>query len=168
MTDSNSLAPSRELIDRCTTAVFTPMALRAALELEIFTLLAEGPMTSDDLANALKCNGKRLELLLYALASADFLQVDDGRFSNAPVADYYLVRGKPNYAGGIWENWTTFWRAMLATADTIRSGQPTSKLDFSAMSEEERASLYRGFHANNIRSGKMLGARAGRRAPTQA
>ncbi|MEE8284904.1 MAG: methyltransferase, partial [Alphaproteobacteria bacterium] len=65
--------PSREPIDRLIHAPVTPMAVRAALRLEVFTLLAEGPMTAEELADALGVKPRRLQMLLCQLVVADFL-----------------------------------------------------------------------------------------------
>ena len=50
METETAAPPSREPIDRISYAVFTPMAVRAALQLDLFTALAVGPMTAEELA----------------------------------------------------------------------------------------------------------------------
>ena len=41
--------PSRQPIDNVRLATFTPMAVRAALQLGLFTPLAQGPMSPEEL-----------------------------------------------------------------------------------------------------------------------
>ena len=77
-----STPPSRQPIDRLTYAVVTPMALRAALQLDLFSALANGPMTVDELAYARGVKPRRLNMLLRELVVAEFLERNDGRFAN--------------------------------------------------------------------------------------
>ena len=154
---SSAGAPiSRDLIDNCTQAVFTPMALRAALQLDVFTPLSNGPMTAKALSNALGVDVRRLEMLLYQLVVGKFLDIEDGRFANTKVSDHYLVRGLPSYIGGIHELWTTQWNALLQTAESILTNVPQAKIDFANMSEEELGGFLRGMHGNNLSAGREL------------
>ena len=91
MTTEQAKIPSRALIDNIRTAAVTPMAVRAALQLGLFTPLASGPMTAGDMADALGVKPRRLEALLYQLVLSEFLTVSDGRFANTDMAAYYLV-----------------------------------------------------------------------------
>ena len=67
-------------------------ALFAALKFGVFTKLSEGPATAADLAGD-KIHRDRMETLLTALAGLGLVTVEDGRFSNSPAADAFLVRG---------------------------------------------------------------------------
>ena len=53
MTTEQVTPPSRQPIDNVRLATFTPMAVRAALQLGLFTPLAQGPMTAEELAVSL-------------------------------------------------------------------------------------------------------------------
>jgi ubiquinone/menaquinone biosynthesis C-methylase UbiE len=68
-------------------------ALFAALEIGLFTLLAEGPRTSAALAAETGVARHRLTTLLRALAALGLLIADDEGFRNAPAAQRHLVRG---------------------------------------------------------------------------
>lgn len=68
-------------------------ALFAALELEVFTHLGKGAMTARELAGAAEMHEDRAMTLLTALAGMGLVAVDDGRFSNAPAAEAFLVQG---------------------------------------------------------------------------
>ena len=48
------------------------------------------------------------------------------------------------------------WSGTLKTAETIRSGIPQAKIDYSAMSKDELASYYRGIHATAVAAGRDL------------
>ncbi len=156
MKSEPSAPPSRAPIDHLRDAVITPFAVRAALQLGVFTPLAHGPMTAAKLADALGVKTRRLEMLLYQLVVADFLEVHDNRFANTAMADHYLVVGRPEYFGGIHELWTEMFTAQLQTAESIRTDTPGSKIDFSGMSQEELGGFLRGLHGGAILAGRNL------------
>ncbi|WP_428925290.1 methyltransferase [Marinibacterium sp. SX1] len=68
-------------------------ALFAALELEVFSTLAEGAMTSDALAERAEIHPDRAMTLLTSLAGLGLVSVRDGRFANSPAAEAFLVKG---------------------------------------------------------------------------
>jgi ubiquinone/menaquinone biosynthesis C-methylase UbiE len=69
-------------------------ALFAALEIGVFTALADGPLAPVDLADRTGLAARRLSTLLHALAGLGLLVRDGDTFGNAPAADRYLVRGR--------------------------------------------------------------------------
>ena len=68
-------------------------ALFAALEIGLFSLLADGPRTSAALAAETGVAPNRLGTLLRALTALGLLIADDEGFRNAPAAQRHLVRG---------------------------------------------------------------------------
>lgn len=68
-------------------------ALFAALHFGVFTHLAEGPMTAEELGAASGLPAERARTLLTALASLSLVAVEDGRFENSPAAEAFLVKG---------------------------------------------------------------------------
>jgi hypothetical protein len=158
MTTEPTTPPSRAPIDDVRAAIFTPMAVRAAVQLGVFTPLAGGPMTAGDLADALGVKPRRLEALLYQLVVSEFLTVEDGRFANTAMAAYYLVEGEPNYFGGIQGVWNEVFNAMMQTAESIQTDAPQNKIDFSGMSQAELSSFIKGLHSNTLAVGRSLSA----------
>ena len=68
-------------------------ALFAALESDVFTLLADGPKAAADLAEKTALEPDRAEMLLTALAGLGLVTVEDGKFANSPAAEAFLVKG---------------------------------------------------------------------------
>ncbi len=68
-------------------------ALFAALELKVFSHLAEAPMTAAALAQAEGIHEDRAMTLLTALAGLGLVSVQDVVFSNSPAAEAFLVKG---------------------------------------------------------------------------
>src|SRR4051794_7951562 len=73
--------------------------LFAALEVGLFTALAEGAATVDELAATVSVAPQRLRTLLRALAALGLVGEDAGRFGNSPAAQRHLVRGAPGDLG---------------------------------------------------------------------
>jgi len=73
--------------------------LFAALEIRLFSLLADGPRTGADLARATGVAANRLTTLLRALVALGLLIADDEGFRNAPAAQRHLVRDAPGDIG---------------------------------------------------------------------
>jgi ubiquinone/menaquinone biosynthesis C-methylase UbiE len=68
-------------------------ALFVALDLGIFTQLSAGPMTAEEMAAATGIHRDRAETLMTALTGLGLLVVAEGRFSNSPAAEAFLVKG---------------------------------------------------------------------------
>jgi len=132
------------IIKRLQGGVVAGTALLAGMKLELFTLLAEAPATAATLALRLGVREDKLAPLLYALAVTELLQVSDGCFANSPEAEALLVKGRPRYMGDVHNTWSEVWHANLQTADSIRSGRPQAKHDFSAAPAEQTAAFLRG------------------------
>lgn len=156
MPSGRPAAPSRAPIDQIREAVVTPLAVRAALQLGVFTPLARGPMSAEDLAQALGVKPRRLEMLLHQLVIADFLELCDETFANTAMADHYLVEGRPGYFGGVHELWTEMFAAQSKTAESIRTDTPQAKVDFSGMPPKELGGFIRGVHGGAVLAGRSL------------
>lgn len=68
-------------------------ALFAALDVGLFTALAEGPKTAEAVGQATGLHRDRAETLLTALTGLGLVSVEAGRFSNSPAAEAFLVKG---------------------------------------------------------------------------
>ncbi|WP_375257824.1 methyltransferase [Citreimonas sp.] len=68
-------------------------ALFAGLHVDLFTALADGPMSAEDLAHATDVPANRIVILTTALTAIGLLtQTDDGLLANAPAAEAFLSR----------------------------------------------------------------------------
>jgi len=122
----------------------------------VFTALSGKQRTATELARDLGLPGERLELLLYSLAAADLLVADGDRFTAAPETSRILDRNSPAFVGDVHKGFRLMWEAALKTSETLRSGSPRARIDFSAMNEEQLESFYRGFYAAAVAAGRDL------------
>ena len=137
-------------------AIYRPLAMLAGMKLDVFTPLANGPMTVTDLSKALGLRGDKLSPLLHSLVHADLLTLAADRFANTPEANAYLVKGRPTYMGSAHEHYSDIWSAALGVAQSISTGAPHAPHDFSQMSDSELGAFFRGLHAGAMATGRQL------------
>src|SRR5215813_13937667 len=105
------------------------LTLIAAVELDIFTTVAKGNKTGEHIAKALSVPKRRLERLLEALVGMGYLTKRSTQFGLTPVADTFLVRGKPSFIGAMTDESRMTIPGMMQLADVIRSGKPVAAVD---------------------------------------
>jgi hypothetical protein len=91
--------PRPDTVNKLRSAADAAFAMLAGMQLDVFTPLKAGPMTAHQIATAIGVAPTRLPLLLYSLVVAGLLTEQDGRFSNTPEANQFLVKGDPSYIG---------------------------------------------------------------------
>ncbi len=84
----------------CESAVFF-----AALDLSLFTRIAEGHDSDAELADAVGVTPLDLERVVTVCQAMGLVRREDGRLCNAPDVERFLVEGKPGYAGA-WMQFT--------------------------------------------------------------
>jgi 2-polyprenyl-3-methyl-5-hydroxy-6-metoxy-1,4-benzoquinol methylase len=75
-------------------------ALRAAIELDLFTLVAAGHQTATELAAACQAAPRGIRILADALTIIGFLHKQDDRYELTADAKVFLDRESPAYLGG--------------------------------------------------------------------
>jgi SAM-dependent methyltransferase len=94
------------------TAFQRSRTLLTAFELGLFTTLESEARTSEEVAVALGTEPRATDRLMNALTALELLEKRDGRFRNLPMAGKYLVKGRPDYLGGLghtnhlWDTWS--------------------------------------------------------------
>ena len=81
--------------------------LRAAVKLELFTLLEKAPLTGEEIKNLLKLDGRGLYDFLDTLVSMGILNREgngkDARYGNTEEVSLFLVKDSPQYIGWSFE-----------------------------------------------------------------
>ncbi len=75
-------------------------ALKAAIELDVFTAISEGAGTANEIAGRTKAAERGVRILCDFLCVHDFLQKKDGRYSLSGDAATFLNRKSQAYLGG--------------------------------------------------------------------
>lgn len=121
-------APTPDGIVRLGLAFRESKTLLSAIELDVFTILADGPLELDALACRAGVHQRGARDFFDALVSLKMLERDAaGRFTDTAEAALYLDRRKPTYIGGELEfaNERQFgpWRQLT---EALRTGVPQS------------------------------------------
>lgn len=110
------------------TGFWASKVLLSAVEMGLFTELAQHPEDLETLQGRLGLHRRSARDFLDALVALDFLQRSDGKYSNTPSTDLFLDKRKPSYIGGILEmanhRLYSFW-GHLTTA--LRTGLPQNE-----------------------------------------
>jgi SAM-dependent methyltransferase len=99
-------------------------ALLSAVELGLFSVLAEGPLNFAELRRRLDLHPRAAQDFFDALVALGMLERSDGIYSNTPATNLYLDRAKPSYVGGLLEMANSrlygFWGNLT---EALRSGK---------------------------------------------
>jgi 2-polyprenyl-3-methyl-5-hydroxy-6-metoxy-1,4-benzoquinol methylase len=76
-------------------------ALRAGIELKLFTAIAAGARTPEALAPVCAASAKGLRVLCDFLTIIGFLTKDESGYALTPDSEIFLVEGSPAYMGGM-------------------------------------------------------------------
>jgi hypothetical protein len=103
--------------------------LLSAIELGLFTELANGPLTAEQLTARLELHGRGTRDFFDALVSLGMLERDRELYRNTAETDQFLVRGKPSYIGGMLEmaneRLYPFWGSLT---EGLQTGQPQNEM----------------------------------------
>jgi hypothetical protein len=126
----------------------------AGMQLDVFTPLQAGPKTAEEIAHSIGVGPARLRLLLYSLVAAGLLNEQDGHFEHP--RSHFLVKGIPSYMGDRHATFSTRWAWGLKTAESIRTGVPQAKIDFSNSSTEQLEAFLRRTNASSVAATRSL------------
>jgi hypothetical protein len=116
--------PTPDAIMQLTRAYAGSKALVSAVELELFTTLADRPLTSEELRAKLGLQPRGTTDRLDALVSLGMLERDGDLYANTAATSLYLDRAKPTYVGGMVVGMaadTSHWDSLTAA---LRTGRP--------------------------------------------
>jgi hypothetical protein len=137
-------------------------ALLTAVELDLFTTLADEPLTAETLTEKLGLQQRGMNDWLDALVSLGMLRRAGDEYANTPATGQFLDRAKSTYLGGMLEMANArlypFWGSL---AEALRTGRPQNEAktggDFFAALYQDQARLRQFLHAM---TGLSMGAAA--------
>lgn len=96
--------------------------LLTAVELGLFTALADGPKSSGQIAELLSTNVRATDRLMNALVALHLLRKEGANFFNTEDGSKYLVYGQPQYLGGAMRHTANLWHAWSTLTEAVRQG----------------------------------------------
>jgi SAM-dependent methyltransferase len=144
-------------------AFWQSKALLSAVELGVFTSLAEGPLDLETLTARTGLHPRGARDFFDALAALGLLRRDaQGRYGNQPDTDQFLDRRKPTYVGALLEHLNTrHFRNWSLLTQALQTGAPQS----GALADGSYPALYsdtpmRDVFLNGMTAGSLLAANA--------
>jgi predicted O-methyltransferase YrrM len=116
--------PNPALLMQLALAYRSSAVLFAAVELDVFTALADGPKSAVDIAALRSAAVDPLRLLLEACVAEGLLTRTGERYTNDAIVDAFLVRGRPAYTANGLKYAQNLYPAWGNLADLVRSGRP--------------------------------------------
>lgn len=108
--------------------------LLSAVELELFTLLAKGPLNEAAIGEHLGLHPRSRLDFLDALVALGMLERNGGIYKNTAETDLFLDKAKPTYVGGLLEMANArLYRAWGSLTEALKTGKPQNE----AKEEEE-------------------------------
>jgi hypothetical protein len=102
--------------------------LLSAVELGLFTELAEGPLAPEEIRTRLGLHERSVRDFLDALVALGMLRREQGTYANTPATDLYLDRAKPTYMGGMLEMMSArLFRFWADLTEGLKTGQPQNE-----------------------------------------
>ena len=102
---------------------WTCCAVQTAVRLDLFTALAGGPRTEEELAAGLGCNLRALRMLITALTALEFLERRGEAVAASPSILTYLSRSSPEYVGFIIRHHAGIMPGWTRLAESVKSGR---------------------------------------------
>jgi O-methyltransferase domain/Dimerisation domain len=109
-------------------AFWPSKTLLSAVELGVFTELARGPLTADQLRQRIGIHERSARDFFDTLVALRMLERDGDTYANSAEADAFLDKAKPSYTGGILEmannRLYAFWGNLT---EGLRTGEPQNE-----------------------------------------
>jgi len=95
--------------------------LLTAVELDLFTVLDKHMMHSNEVAEKINADERATDRLMNALVALGFLRKVHGKFYNCENASQYLVKGKPEFMGGLFHS-LGLWNTWSSLTESVKTG----------------------------------------------
>jgi hypothetical protein len=124
MTASASPEPTPDTIMQLGLGFWGSKTLLSACELGLFSALAAGSLSLEQLSERFQLHPRSARDFLDALVALEMLTRDGDRYANTPATDRFLDRAKPTYIGGMLEMANArlypFWGSLT---EALRTGE---------------------------------------------
>jgi len=156
---SNGL--STEQLQQMNFSFVPSRVLSAGVQLGVFTHIAAGKKSVEEIAQSAGASLRGVRMLLDALVALQLLNGGDGQYALTPRAAQYLVRSSPQYMGSTLEN-DVHWEAWTRLVEVVRHGGPVRRVEKQERAETFFPQLVRSLHVMNQeparRTAQVLGA----------
>ena len=117
--------------------------LHAGVKLDVFTIIGNQQLASEDIAQKLNVNKRGLSMLLNALTAMDLLTKTDDKYSNTPSSTSFLSKDSAQYTGHMIMHHHHLVESWSKLDQAVKTGSPV-RTRASHSSEERRESFLMG------------------------
>ena len=103
--------------------------LDASIEYDFFSLIDKGLQSAEEIARAAGTDARATRIVLDSLPALELLEKRQGRYFLTPMAEAFLVRGKPSYVGDFRHVALALWDGMAHLKESLKTGKPSSRMD---------------------------------------
>lgn len=129
--------------------------LLSAVELGLFTQLATGALTAEEIRARFDLHERGVRDFLDALVALGMLRREAGRYANTPETDLYLDKGKSTYIGGMMEMMSArLFRYWADLTEALKTGIPQNE-------SKHGGDLFGNLYSNPQRLEQFLSAMTG-------
>ena len=97
--------------------------LRAAIKLDIFSILEEQRLTFDQVAEKIGADPRFLQAFLDACGALNLVQKEEAKYGNSASASRFLIKGKEQYVGDLILHITNHWDGWGQLDQLVRDGR---------------------------------------------
>src|SRR5579859_1651537 len=136
-----------------------PLIVEAAMESNLFDLLAKGEKTADQLAAEAGASARGLGMIANTLTSVELLKKDArGRYSLTPESAAFLVTTSPGSRGGIFRHISKqLLPAWMKLTDVVKTGKPPQQVNQQGPGAEFFQKFVEDIFPLSVGSAKVLG-----------
>ncbi|MEW6130263.1 MAG: methyltransferase [Acidobacteriota bacterium] len=127
--DANQPTVTPEKIMQDLWAARNTMALVSGVDLDVFTHIAQGKNTLNDLAKATKASKRGLSHLLDALVGTGYLNKKGDKYGLEPVSAAFLIKGQNPYMGAFAQETKLNYDAWGQLTEVVKTGRPIVAVD---------------------------------------
>jgi ubiquinone/menaquinone biosynthesis C-methylase UbiE len=119
----HEISPEQIVLD--TFAFCRTRVLSTAVDLELFTHIAQGKKSAEELAQVTETNSRGLKMVLDTLCAMGYLHKSNGRYELTPLSRFFLVKGKKMYYGEYVKHVDLSWEPWFKLTEVLKTGKPS-------------------------------------------
>lgn len=102
-----------------------PLIIAAGIQYDIFTILEDGALDAQELAERTGTSLRGMRILADALVGLELLSKDaKGKYANDAVASQFLLPSKQSFMGGLFKHTNQLLPAWMNLGETVKTGKP--------------------------------------------
>jgi ubiquinone/menaquinone biosynthesis C-methylase UbiE len=133
-TTQTNVTPQRIIEDLW--AGWRAQALVAGIELDLFTHIAAGEHTVQEIASSVSASEHGTQRLLDTLVALGYLNKEGNRYGLEPISETFLIRDKGPYIGGMAYTTKLTWEMWSKLTDVVKSGRSIDSVDTEGVGRE--------------------------------